>query len=324
MGPVNVPRQAVVLCAGEGRRLRPLTERVPKPLLPLLNVPILRHTLQRLAEAGVERVALNAWHLAEQVEAFARTAPEPRLALEVRREPELLGTGGALWNLRDWIADEPLLVLAGDIVADFDVPDLLARHRAAGAEATMSLATRADVRDFGAVEIDAQGRITDIVGALRRPGARALVNASAHVLEPAFLRRLPAGNSCLVRQGYLPALAAGARCAGALHEGAWAELGSPAALRRAQAAALRNEIPVAPALLAAGGRRDGVESLVHGKARVAAGARLLDGTVVGAGARIGRGASLRGCLVLPGASVPAGAALRDEIVEPAPLAKEAR
>jgi len=321
---VKLPRQAVVLCAGEGRRLRPLTERTPKPLLPLLNVPLLRHALQRLADAGVQRVALNAWHLAEQVQAFAVSAPEPRLALHVRREPELLGTGGALWNLRDWIADEPLLVLAGDIVADFDLRGLLARHRAAGAEATMALATRADVRDFGAVEIDAQGLITDIVGALRRPGARALVNASAHILQPTFLRRLPAGASCLVRQGYLPALAAGARCAGELHEGAWAELDSPAALRRTQSTALRNELPVSPLLLAAGGRRDGVESLVHPTARVGAGARLLDGTVVGAGARVGRGASLRGCLLLPGAAVPAGAALRDEIVEPAPLATEIR
>jgi mannose-1-phosphate guanylyltransferase len=320
---VNVPRQSVVLCAGEGRRLRPLTERSPKPLLPLLNVPILHHALHRLAEAGVERVALNAWHLAEQIEAFAAAGPEPRLQLHVRREPELLGTGGALWNLRDWIADEPLLVLAGDIVADFDLPALLARHLAAGAEATMALATRAETRDFGAVEIGADGLITDIVGALRRPGVRALVNASAHVLEPAFLRRLPAGPSCLVRQGYLPALAAGGRCAGSLHEGAWAELGSPAALRRAQGAALRNELPVAPALAALGGRRDDAQSLVHATARIAPGTRLLDGTVVGAKASVGRGARLRGCLLLPGAHVPDGAELHDRIVEPAEQAARA-
>lgn len=321
---MKVPRQALVLCAGEGRRLQPFTDQCPKPLLPLLNVPLLAHVLRRLARAGVRRVALNAWHLAPQVRAFAAAQPEPGLELHVRVEPRLLGTGGALANLRDWIADEPLLVLAGDILADFDLAALLARHVAAGAEATMALAPRADVRVFGAVEIDDAGRITDIVGALRRPGTRACVNASAHVLEPRFLARLPAGPSCLVRQGYMQALSAGAPCAGWVHEGAWAELGTPAALLAVQRAALRGQCPVDPDLLAAGGRRDGGESLVHDSADVADDARLLDGTVVGAGAHVGPGAQLAGCLLLPGARVAGGAVLRERILSADAIAAQAR
>jgi mannose-1-phosphate guanylyltransferase len=321
---VSAPRQAVVLCAGEGRRLAPLTNRCPKPLLPLLNVPLLAHALRRLARAGVRRVALNAWHLAPQLRTFAATAPEPGLELHLRVEPRLLGTGGALANLRDWIAPEPLLVLAGDIVADFDFAALAARHAATRAEATMALAPRADVQRFGAVEVDEAGLITDIVGTLQRPGLRACVNASAHVLEPAFLAHLPDGPSCLVRQGYLPALAAGARCAGWAHEGAWAELGTPAALLAAQRAALLGRLPVDPELLAAGGRRDGSHVLVHPTADVAPDAHLADGTVVGAGARVGPAARLAGCLLLPGAHVAGGAVLRDRILEPEALAAEAR
>jgi mannose-1-phosphate guanylyltransferase len=320
---MRVPRQALVLCAGEGRRLQPFTDHCPKPLLPLLNRPLLAHVLRHLARSGVRRVALNAWHLAPQVRAFAAAQPEPDLELHVRVEPRLLGTGGALANLRDWIADEPLLVLAGDILADFDYAALLARHVAADAEATMALAPRADVQVFGAVEIDDADRITDIVGTLRRPGARACVNASAHVLEPRFLARLPAGPSCLVRQGYLPALAAGATCAGWIHEGAWAELGTPAALLAAQRAALRGRLPVDPGLLAAGGRRDGDHSLVHPGADVAADARLLDGTVVGPGAHVGHGAQLSGCLLLPGARVAGGAALRERILAAEAVTAEA-
>jgi mannose-1-phosphate guanylyltransferase len=316
---LNVPRQAVVLCAGEGRRLRPLTARVPKPLLPLLNVPLLQHALQRLARAGVERVALNAWHLAPQVRAAAGAAPAP-LQLHVREEPGLLGTGGALWNLRDWIRPEPLLVLAGDILADFDLAGLLARHRAAEAEATMALTAAADPLRYGAVEVDGAGLLTDIVGALRRPGVRALVNASAHVLAPAFLARLPAGRSCLVRQGYLPALAAGARCAGQLHAGAWAELGTPHDLLLAQRAALAGRLPVDPQLAGAGGRRDGERSLVHARACVATDAVLDGGTVVGPAACVGAGAWLHGCLVLAGAQVAPGARLADAILEPEALA----
>jgi len=316
---VNAPRQALVLCAGEGRRLRPLTERRPKPLLPLLNVPLLQHALQRLARAGVERVALNAWHLADQMRAAADDAPAG-LQLHVRCEPQLLGTGGALWNLRDWIRDEPLLVLAGDILADFDFPALLRHHGAARAEATMALTAAADVARYGAVELDADGLLTDIVGTLGRPGARALVNASAHILEPAFLARLPAGSSCLVRQGYLPALAAGARCAGHLHAGAWTELGTPRDLLLAQRAALAGRLPIDPALLAAGGRRDAARSLVHARARVAPDARLDGGTVVGPDACVGAAAQLHGCLLLPGAHVAAGARHVDAILEPEAVA----
>lgn len=313
---MNVPRQALVLCAGEGRRLLPHTARVPKPLLPLLNVPLLQHVLQRLARAGVERVALNAWHLAGQVRAAAGAAPGA-LRVHVREEPELLGTGGALWNLRDWIGPEPLLVLAGDILGDFDLEGLLDRHRATGAEATMALTAAADPRRYGAVEVDAAGLLTDIVGTLRRPGVRALVNASAHVLEPGFLRRLPAGRSCLVRQGYLPALAGGARCAGHVHEGAWAELGTPRDLLLAQRAALAGRLPIDPRLAAAGGRRAGQRSLVHARAVVAPSAILEGGTVVGPDARVGAGARLDGCLLLAGAQVQPGARLRDAILEPA-------
>ncbi len=320
---MSVPHQALVLCAGEGRRLRPLTARTAKPLLPLLNVPLLQHALLRLRDAGVQRVALNTFHLAPQIEAFAAGLPLPGLSLHVRREPRLLGTGGALANLRDWLQPAPLLVLAGDIVADFDLPALFARHRAAGAEASMALAPRADVRAFGAVEIDGDGLLCDIVGALRRPGSAALVNASAHVLEPAFVARVPQGPSCLVRQGYLPALAAGARCAGWVHDGAWAELGTPEALLDAQRAALSGELPVDPRLLAAGGRRDGASSLVHARAEVARDARLSGGTVVGAGARVGPGAHLHGCLLLPGAEAPAGSRLAGRILLPQPAAAEA-
>jgi mannose-1-phosphate guanylyltransferase len=314
---MRVPRQAVVLCAGEGRRLLPYTRRRPKPLMPLLNVPLVQHQLLALQRAGVERVALNAWHLAPQIVAFAAADPVPGLRLHVEVETTLLGTGGGLANLRRWLAPEPLLLLAGDIVADFDFAALAARHAESGAQATMALTPRADVARYGAVEIDEDGLLTDIAGLVGRRGRAALVNASAHLLEPDFVRRLPDGPCCLVRQLYVPALVDGARCAGFVHEGAWAELGEPAALLAVQGRALAGELPVHPAALELGGRRVG-EAFVHPTARVAADARLLRGTVVGPGGSVGRGVTLSGCLLLPGASVPAGRSLAAEIIDADP------
>ncbi len=318
---MSVPRQAIVLCAGEGRRLRPLTARRPKPLLPLLNVPLVQHALVALARAGVERVALNAWHLAPQLVAFAATDPVPGLRLHVRVEPRLLGTGGGIANLRDWLAREPLLVLAGDIVADFDLAAFAAHHAASGAEASMALTARADPSRFGAVSVGAGGLLHDIAGLLGRDGGRGVgagrtfVNASAHLLEPDFVDRLTAGPSCLVRQGYIPTMAAGGRCGGWEHAGPWAELGGVDALLAAQRDALAGALPVDAGLVERGGRRDGRHSLVHATARVAAGVVLSGGTVVGAGAEVGSAARLAGCLVLPGALVAAGARLENVVVD---------
>ncbi len=311
-------RQAIVLCAGHGTRLHPLTDVMPKPLVPFLNVPLLTHVLHGLRTAGIRRVALNAFHHAEQVRRFAEDGPVPGLELHVRTERELLGTGGGLRNLRDWRGSGPVLVLAGDILTDIDYAALVRRHEDTGAEATMALTPHADTSFFGAVETDALGLLSDIVGLVGRPGRERAVNASVHVLTPTFLDRFPAGTSCLVRQGYVPALASGARCAGFVHAGAWAELGNVPAWLDAHRAALAGELPVLPELLAQGGRRDGSESLVHPDAQVSPEAELTCGTVVGKGARIGARARLDQCLVMPFAVVPAGARLVRNAVMPSP------
>lgn len=311
---MSVPRQAIVLAAGEGRRLLPATATTPKPLLPFLNRPLLEHVLHRLAAAGVQQVWLNAFHHAQQLLDWAGRQPVPGVRVDVVVEPVLLGTGGGIASLIPLLDSGPVLVMAGDVVADFNVPALWARHRAVEAVATMALTPRADAALYGAVEIDERGLLTDIVGLLGRPGSRALVNASLHVLEPAFLQLLTPEPSCLVRQGYIPALAQGLTCAGWIHPGRWHETGTPAALLRAQVDALSGRAPVDAGLLAAGGQLLPGPALVHSEARVAPDACLDAGTTVAAGAQVGAGARLSGCLVLPGADVPAGSQLQNEIL----------
>ncbi|MHC4846010.1 MAG: nucleotidyltransferase family protein [Planctomycetota bacterium] len=315
------PHQAVVLCAGEGRRLRPFTSRCPKPLLPFLNVPLLEHVLAYLERGGVRRVALNAWHLADQVEDFVARRASSGLELHVERETELLGTGGGLRNLLPWMDTGPVLVSTADILTDVDLGAVAARHAATGAEATMVLAPDADVERFGAVEVDDDDMLTDIVGSLGRPGRRACVNASVHVFERGFLERLPEGPCCLVRQGYLPAMEQDARCAGMIHAGAWAELGNADALLAAQRDALAGTLPVDGTLLARGGHRDGAASLVHPSARVADDALLDGGSVIGADAEVGAGARVHASLLLPGARVASGATIEHTILDahPAPV-----
>lgn len=314
-----VPHQAVVLAAGEGRRLRPFTEAVPKPLLPVGNLPQLRVTLERLREAGLARVAVNAFHHAGQLADAVARWPLGGMDVHVEVEPFLRGTGGALAGLARWLDAAPTLLLTGDVVLEPPLAALLARHREAGAEATMLLATRADVARFGAVHVDARGRLRDVAGLLGRGGPRAAVNASVHVLAPSFVARLPADRpACLVRDGYVPRLRAGAPLAGLPWDGAWAETGTEEGWRAAQDALLEGAPALPPGLhaeagwppRACGGARP---SLLAPSARVAAGARL-EACVVGAGAVVGDGAQLARCLLLPGARVAAGTRARNRVL----------
>ena len=132
--------RAMVLAAGYGLRMRPLTRLVAKPALPVLNRPLLHWTLERLARAGVREVIVNTHHLADTVESAARGARGLGLKVRtVREEPEILGTGGGPRAVRDWLGKGPVLLVNGDVLFTMDLRALVARHRARGARATLAL-----------------------------------------------------------------------------------------------------------------------------------------------------------------------------------------
>lgn len=317
--PPAIPHQAVVLAAGEGLRLRPVTAEHPKPLLPIGNVPQLRVLLERLREAGVARVAVNAYFRAAEVVRAVASWPLAGVETHVEVEPFLRGTGGALAGLRAWLHDAPTLLLTGDVVLDPPFAALAGAHARRRAEATMLLSTRGDVARFGAVHADAQGRLRDVAGLLGRGGPRVAVNASVHVLAPSFVARFPADRpACLVRDGYVPALAEGRALAGLRWDGAWHETGTFDGWLAAHDALLAGEVTLPAALRddagwpprARGGLRP---SLVHPEADLAPDARL-DACTVGARAVVGGRADLRRCLVLPGARVAAGTRAADTVI----------
>jgi len=222
----DLPRQGVVLAAGEGRRLRPLTETLPKALVPFHGRPLLDHAVAHLVRAGVTRVAINACYLADQVARHVeeRLAPRhPDVAFHVSLEEELLGTGGALKRLAPWLDDAPFYVANADNVYAEPLGALWERHRELGAAATLLV-----TRDPAFVELrrllrDAEGLVTG----LREPwDADGAVFCGVQLAEPSLLERLPDGPSCSLRQGYLPFLADGLRVATLETTRYWADTGT--------------------------------------------------------------------------------------------------
>jgi NDP-sugar pyrophosphorylase family protein len=297
-------RRALVLAAGHGTRLRPLTEQLPKPLLPVLGRTLLERTLAALAGVGCEAVAINLHHLADAIPAALGDRYEG-VPLHYSHEREILGTGGAFVPLRGFFAGcGEVLLVNGDSLCDWPLEGLLARHRHTGAAATLLLAGRPDPRPFGGgIGIDRRGKVT----AIRRDRAfgdvaRRHVYAGAYVLRPELIARLPEGPSDSMNDLFLPLLAEGGGPLAALVTWRrWHDLGTPARSLDGVRDWARLET-----------RRD---TWVSPSARVAPTARLR-GSVVEAGARVGSGAGLRHALVMPGATVGAGCDLSGVIVGP--------
>ncbi len=326
---VTSPRlRALVLAAGLGTRLRPLTLARPKPLLPVLGRPLVAYTLDRLAGLPCEVAAVNLHHLGEQVP--AALGPEHRgMPLVYSHEPEILGTLGALAPLAELLRPaEAVLLVNGDSLCDWPLAELAADHRAHGAAATLLLSETADPGSFGGgVGLAADGRIVSFrsAGIEIEPPARRLVFAGAHALAPALLERVASRPADIVRQLYEPLLAEGAVIRGVTTARAWQDLGTPrryleAVLERLAAGDGRSWVAAGAAVAASARLEAGV---VEDGARVEAGA-VVERALVLPGARVGAGATVSGAIVGFGAEVPAGATVSAELFSGRGVASERR
>ena len=190
--------QAVILAAGEGRRLAPITDTLPKPLVPFFGRPLIDWALQKLAEAGVTRVAINAFHLADVLTAHLASLGTslPFKELHLSREPNLLGTGGAIAHLATWLAPAPFFVINADAV--FAAPLNTLTH------APSLLVTREPA--FAAERRLIASRST-LIALDERSHPDGFTFCGVTLADCDLPARLPQGEkSCLIRQGFLPYL----------------------------------------------------------------------------------------------------------------------
>ncbi len=181
-------RTAFILGAGLGMRLRPLTEKCPKPLLPIGGRPIITYAIDHLVEAGIERFIINTHHCpAEYQRAFPDWKWRGR-PLILRHEPVLLDTAGGLKNIEDLVAaDEQIMVYNGDILTNLPLGVLIDSHMARGAEISLALRSHGPVMN---VEVDSANRICDMRDILGRPGSMRCQFTGIYIVNKIFLRRI--------------------------------------------------------------------------------------------------------------------------------------
>ncbi|MFJ4640952.1 NDP-sugar synthase [Streptomyces hygroscopicus] len=222
--------RAVILAGGEGRRLRPATLTVPKPLMPLDGIPILHIILTQLKGAGFTHVTLSLGYRAHMIRASFGGNRWSGLELDFSLEQEPLGTAGPLALLPPF--EDSTLVMNADLLTDIDFADLWSRHKKSQAAATIALSRQDIDIAHGVVELDDERRVTDF---REKPRLSFLVSGGIYVLEPSLLRFLPPRG-----RHDMPALldrarAAGERVEGYVIEGDWRDIGTPEQLDLATA-----------------------------------------------------------------------------------------
>jgi mannose-1-phosphate guanylyltransferase len=183
--------KAMILAAGEGVRLRPLTQRIPKCMVPCRGKPILEHTLEWLRQFGVTQVVVNLYHLPDVITDYFGDGSRWGMGITYSPEAELLGTAGAVRNVA-WFFDGPFLVWYGDNLSRCNIDRLAAFHCSKGGAGTIALHHREDPTSSGIVGLDDQDRITRF---LEKPKAEQVfshwVSAGIFVLEPEVLQDIP-------------------------------------------------------------------------------------------------------------------------------------
>lgn len=225
--PHDLPKKAMVLAAGFGTRLQPLTHFVPKPLVPVASLPLIRYALRLLAQFGVEEVMINLHHLPDQVEtSLGRQAEGMRL--HYSRETEILGTGGGLRKVASFL-DETFILINADAIIDLDIAAAMQTHRQHQAIATMVLKQKQKTDPYTTVGVDATGLVKQIGSKPDYEGEALSPHffTGAHIIEPEFIDYIPPDiESCIAAYAYPKVIEDQRPVAAHVHEGLWVDVGT--------------------------------------------------------------------------------------------------
>jgi mannose-1-phosphate guanylyltransferase len=318
--------QAIVLVGGEGTRLRPLTARVPKPALTLVDRPFLAFMIEWLARHGVGEVVLACGFRPDVLrEALGEEGERAGVDLSYVAEPERRGTAGAIRFAADALGErlgDRFLALNGDVLTDFDLGALVRAHEERGARATLALHPVEDSSAYGLVRREESGEVLEFLEKSGEP-VPGEISAGAYVLERSVLELVPPGREVSIEREVFPRLVGDGLRAVAL-DGYWMDIGTRERYLRASWDILEGRVetgvrPTAPGLLVgsgvevAGDAVIGPRAVISGGCTVAAGAEIRESVLLG-GCAVGEGARLRGAILAPGVTVEPGAVLAEAIV----------
>lgn len=277
--------QAFILGAGLGKRLRPLTDSLPKPLVPLFHKPLAEWAIEACEALGCKRFAINTHHLPEKWLGFGGARD-----MAFFHEPVLLETGGGLKNIEGWVEEGSLLIHNGDIFSSMDLRKLIDAHENSGKEVTLALRSKGGEKR---ISLDENGDVEDVRSEVRGL-AGTHVFTGIYCVKKEFLERIPAEEVVSVIPAFQELVREGGIGGVVLDEGDWMDLGDVESYLAAH-------------------RELSLQESVHPEAVIAEGA-IVEKSVIGRGAVILQGAKIVNSVIWPYSRVAEGARVDGEVV----------
>jgi mannose-1-phosphate guanylyltransferase len=222
--------KAMILAAGFGTRLKPLTDKVPKPMVPILNRPILEHTIHLLRSHGIRDITVNLHHLPEMITGYFGDGKDFGVQLHWSHEPEILGTAGGIKKAQEFLDGEAFLVINSDVVVDIDLSKVIAFHKAQGSALTLVVRKGDTPEQCDPIEVDANDRIVHMVGtsATNKPDdTKRVLFTGIQVMEPEIFERIPDNKFYGTTTDVFPGmLADGLPMFAYWHHGYWKDIGT--------------------------------------------------------------------------------------------------
>lgn len=306
--------QAILLVGGVGTRLMPLTQNVPKPMLPIAGLPVTEHQLAMAKRAGITSLVLATSYLADVFTPYFGDGSHWGMKLQYAVEEQPLGTGGAIRNAAQLLSgDESIVIFNGDVLSSHDLSRQIQMHESLDADVTLHLTHVADARAYGCVPMDEEGRVTAFLEKMEKPITNT-INAGCYVFHRRVIEQIPAGKVVSIEREIFPGFVSGGRAIyGMVDDSYWIDIGTPAALMQGSADVVRG-IANASALDGVPLTHRSMDYVAHEGSTVEVGAIITGGSSIGRGARIGVGALVDGSIICDRAKVIAGAQIRNSFV----------
>lgn len=304
--------KAVILAGGEGTRLRPLTFERPKPVVPVVNHPLLGHIINWLRKHRITEIILSTCYKPAKLKAVFCTGSDWGVQIRYVMEKFPLGTGGALKNTEKYI-DETTVVINGDILCDIDLSEMLRQHRQRKAFVTIALVPVDNPSAYGLVRVDSHRRVRQF---LEKPepeqiGKSHYINAGIYIVEPGINRLMPAARKVsMERQVFPKILRTGQRFFAFCEPGVyWLDLGTPEKYLKAQADILSGRLEAVT-----GGKKLNRTVLAGRRCVIAPGVRFQGAVVMGNRCKIDKGAVLKNCILWDNVRIGAGSRISRTII----------
>jgi len=305
--------KAMIMAAGFGKRLRPLTDPLPKPMVPILNTPIMEYSVKLLHQHGVDQIVANTHYHPHFIQDYFQNGERFGVHMHYTYEPELLGTAGGVRNNRDFLK-ERFFVLSGDALTDIDLTEMLDFHKKNRALATIALKRVDDVSDYGVVVTDRTSHILSFQEKPQKNQALShVVNTGIYLFEPEIFDFIPEGYCDFGRELFPQLLEANARFYGYVTQNYWCDIGAVDVYKKAQ-----EDVLLHPRLKAFAST-DGIIPLkdtcftgVH--STFDSDVTLGKNVIIGRNCHIGRGASLHNCIIWDNCTLQENAIVENAII----------